>query len=99
MKGKLIVKIIIALLCLYLLASLALSAAYHFAPDDSARAWSIVTHRCGLLLVAVGTNELWVFNPLSNYSDDYWFGIKTGYGLITYSEMADWNIPEKEGSI
>lgn len=73
---KKICKALALLLSLYILASAAMTAAYHLAPYptpelDCSVPWEIATHRNGLMIWDLDECGLWLLNPLNNYGDDW----------------------------
>lgn len=73
---KKICKALALLLALYILASAAITAAYHLAPYPTPELncsipWEIATHRNGLLIFDADESGLYLLNPLNNYGDDW----------------------------
>lgn len=69
-------KALAILLALYILASAAMTAAYHLAPYptpelDCSLPWEIATHRNGLLIFDADETGLYLLNPANNYGDDW----------------------------
>lgn len=68
---KKITKVLTVLLALYILASAAITTAYHIAPYPSRIPWEIATHRNGLLIFDADESGLYLLNPANNYGDDW----------------------------
>ena len=66
---SILLKIAIAIVCVYVSMCAAINLLYHLFPDH---AWNIALHRYGMLIFDMDQNGLWVLNPLSNLPDDWY---------------------------
>lgn len=67
-----------AVLFAYLVLSLAASLAYNALARWGApgSAWTLAEHRCGLCIVSVDRDGVWLLNPFSRAADDWIAGAR-----------------------
>lgn len=67
-----------AVLCVYLVLSLAASLAYNALARWGApgNAWTLAEHRYGLCIVSVDRDGVWLLNPFSRAADDWIAGTR-----------------------
>lgn len=67
-----------AVLAAYLVLSLAMSIAYNCLAryGEQGSAWKLAEHRCGLCIVSVDRDGVWLLNPFSRAADDWIAGTR-----------------------